>query len=292
VQLAKATQQLKETKKQVQTRIRRIYIQGDESKLSALSGTKTAGEVASQGFLMDAIKHKDREVFNRFVTLQAQVKQKKHEQDQVVERVAKLENSQVTQTHALVADRSKKANLLDDLRQRTEELEQMIHQFEADESQITSEIQAFERAYAAAQRHRGHGKSAALGKFSGRFSRPVNAPITSTFGMRYHPILHRVRMHTGIDFGASFGTAIHAAAAGQVIFTNFMRGYGHVVIIDHGGGFSTVYAHTSRVFVSVGQPVKRGQEIAAVGATGLATGPHLHFEVRVNGHPVNPLGRL
>ena len=116
--------------------------------------------------------------------------------------------------------------------------------------------------------------------------------MTSGFGMRYHPILHITRMHTGCDFGAPIGTTIHAAAAGIVIHSSYMNGYGNVVIIDHGGGISTVYAHCSRIVVSDGQSIKRGQYIANVGSTGLSTGPHLHFEVRVNGHPVNPLRYL
>ena len=110
--------------------------------------------------------------------------------------------------------------------------------------------------------------------------------------MRYHPILHITRMHTGLDFGAPIGTSIHAAADGVVISTSYMRGYGRVVIVDHGGGVSSVYAHTSQSYVSNGQHVARGQRIAAVGSTGLSTGPHLHFEIRIDGHPVDPLSRL
>jgi murein DD-endopeptidase MepM/ murein hydrolase activator NlpD len=116
--------------------------------------------------------------------------------------------------------------------------------------------------------------------------------MTSGFGMRYHPILHITRLHAGVDFGAPIGTTIHAAADGVVIATRQMRSAGNVVMIDHGGGLSTVYMHCSRFLVAPGQRVSRGDPIAAVGNTGLSTGPHLHFEVRINGQPVNPLGKL
>lgn len=99
-------------------------------------------------------------------------------------------------------------------------------------------------------------------------------------------------MHTGQDIAAPSGTAIKAAGSGKVITAAYLNGYGNTVVIDHGGGVSTLYGHCSRLFVSVGQTVSQGQKIAAVGSTGYSTGPHLHFEVRINGKPVNPLGRI
>jgi len=127
---------------------------------------------------------------------------------------------------------------------------------------------------------------------TGIFAFPVNGRITSGFGYRRHPILGTSRLHAGVDFGAPTGTTIYAADSGQVIFSGWYGGYGNTVIVDHGGGISTLYAHCSRLFVSNGQSVGQGQAIAAVGSTGLSTGPHLHFEVRQNGNPVNPMAYL
>jgi len=127
---------------------------------------------------------------------------------------------------------------------------------------------------------------------TGRFVFPANGSISSGFGNRIHPILGYSRFHAGIDFAASHGSAIRAADSGRVIFSGWYGGYGQTVIIDHGNGISTLYAHASRLLVNEGQNVQQGQSIAAIGSTGLSTGPHLHFEVRQNGNPVNPMAYL
>jgi murein DD-endopeptidase MepM/ murein hydrolase activator NlpD len=115
---------------------------------------------------------------------------------------------------------------------------------------------------------------------------PVSGPITSPFGPRWG------RMHEGIDFGVGSGTPIHAAAAGVVVYCGWMSGYGNLTMIDHGGGLATAYGHQSSIAVGCNQQVTQGQVIGYVGSTGHSTGPHLHFEVRVNGSPVDPLGYL
>lgn len=119
---------------------------------------------------------------------------------------------------------------------------------------------------------------------------PTQGWLSSAFSaMREHPILHVARPHEGIDVSAPMGTPIEAPAAGVVRSTGWEAGYGNVVEIDHGFGIVTRFAHTSRILVHQGEHVQRGQRIALVGNTGLATGPHLHYEVRVNGKPVDPL---
>jgi murein DD-endopeptidase MepM/ murein hydrolase activator NlpD len=121
---------------------------------------------------------------------------------------------------------------------------------------------------------------------SSGFIWPVNGPITSPFGWRWG------RMHEGIDIGVGYGTPIHAAAAGTVVWCGWMSGYGNLVAIDHGGGISTAYGHQSSIAVGCGQSVAQGDVIGYVGCTGHCFGPHLHFEVRVNGTPVDPLRYL
>jgi murein DD-endopeptidase MepM/ murein hydrolase activator NlpD len=119
---------------------------------------------------------------------------------------------------------------------------------------------------------------------------PANGPVTSYFGYRYHPILHFTRFHAGIDIGAGWGSPIVAAADGQVVGAGWGGGYGREVQIAHGGGITSLYGHMSEIVAQPGSFVHAGQLIGYVGSSGLSTGPHLHFEVRQGGTPVNPLG--
>lgn len=123
-----------------------------------------------------------------------------------------------------------------------------------------------------------------------RFSWPVNGPITSPFGYRNDPVLGGNRLHAGVDIGASSGTPIKAAGDGVVVMAGWNGGYGNFTLIDHGGGLATGYGHQSSIGVRVGQHVSTGEVIGNVGSTGASTGPHLHWEVRVNGTPVDPMG--
>ena len=127
---------------------------------------------------------------------------------------------------------------------------------------------------------------------SGALNWPISGPITSPFGWRVHPITGASRFHSGIDIGGDYGDTIHAAGAGIVSYAGWISGYGYAVIIDHGGGISTLYGHNQALLVSEGQSVSQGQAIAECGSTGNSTGPHCHFEVRVDGEPVDPMGYL
>jgi murein DD-endopeptidase MepM/ murein hydrolase activator NlpD len=118
------------------------------------------------------------------------------------------------------------------------------------------------------------------------------APVTSGFGLRVHPIYGDARMHTGVDMGAGSGTPIRAAGSGTVVSAEWFGGYGNATIIEHGDGLATLYAHQSAMLVGAGTRVSQGQVIGRVGCTGSCTGPHLHFEVRVDGTPVNPLNYI
>lgn len=164
---------------------------------------------------------------------------------------------------------------------------------QADEREYLHEVEGLERASAAlgAQIRSAQAAAGSLGPTDSTpsasgFIWPVSGPVTSGFGWRWG------RMHEGIDIGAGSGTPIVAAAAGTVIFSGWMSGYGNLVVVDHGGGVATAYAHQSSIAAGVGQFVSQGQVIGYVGCTGHCFGSHLHFEVRVNGGAVDPLGYL
>lgn len=126
----------------------------------------------------------------------------------------------------------------------------------------------------------------------GTLAWPVSGTITSPFGYRRNPFGGGMEFHQGLDIAAPMGTTITAAASGTVISAGWYGGYGNYILIDHGGGMATGYGHCSQIFVSVGQQVQKGQAIGAVGSTGASTGPHVHFEVRMNGKPVDPAAYL
>lgn len=130
------------------------------------------------------------------------------------------------------------------------------------------------------------------GSGEGGWTLPVHAPLSSRFGRRYHPVLHRYKLHTGDDLAASYGTHIKAAKSGTVLYAGWKTGFGNTIIIDVGNGLTTLYGHTSKMVVSPGEHVSAGQYIGNVGSTGWSTGPHLHFEIRKNGSPINPMPYL
>jgi murein DD-endopeptidase MepM/ murein hydrolase activator NlpD len=276
-----AAKEFESTKDKVRKRIRWMYVHGEHSFVSVLIGTKTVGDLATQQYVLGRIAERDRKVFTDYLNLRNEIATKKNRQDHLVVEIKGLAETQKGQQSQLNDVRKEKVEVLNDLRQQQSELLKVIRQLEADEASIENQIEAYLRA----QRSSGIPVGPAP---KGRFGRPCSGPITSGFGMRFHPILHIRRLHAGIDFGAPSGAPIYAANTGVVIAAQKMRGFGNVVMIDHGGGITTVYGHCSRIFVSSGQRVIRGQRVASVGSTGLATGPHLHFEVRINGRAVDP----
>ena len=281
--LETTTRELEDKKDAARKRIRAMYLQGNASVASALVGVKSIGEVASRRYLLQQIATKDRELFEEVQNLQERVARQKRKQDEVVLRVRGLLASQKTQQHDLNETRLDKAYLLNQLRSKQSELEKLARQLDAEEDSIRARIAAY---------NAGPGRTSGLKRPQGRLAMPANGRIGSGFGMRMHPILKYRRMHKGVDISAPTGTPIRAAADGIVISASTMRGYGKCLILDHGGGVSTLYAHCSRLNVGSGARVRRGQTIAAVGSTGLSTGPHLHFEVHVNGKAVNPMSWL
>jgi murein DD-endopeptidase MepM/ murein hydrolase activator NlpD len=192
----------------------------------------------------------------------------------------------VARQDALEAARASKRELLGGVREERHADEEDLDAMLAASAQLAAQIQAAQSSSSTASS--GAGATTDAGDSTPSSSGliwPVSGVLTSGFGPRWG------RMHEGIDISAPTGTSVRAAAGGTVIYAGSMSGYGSIVVIDHGGGLSTAYAHLSAIWVGGGS-VSQGQGIGAVGCTGHCTGPHLHFEVRVNGSPVDPLGYL
>jgi murein DD-endopeptidase MepM/ murein hydrolase activator NlpD len=204
---------------------------------------------------------------------------------------AELEQRQQEQAELLEQTRADKLIVA----QRAEEALQRLKRANADRAEAERQLAEMEAESAAIEARLGSiqrgesGGARYTGTWSGSLSRPVGGRITSGFGWRIHPLTHTRRFHDGVDLACSYGTTIHAAAAGVVVHAGWQGVYGKVVLIDHGSGIATMYAHCSEISVSYGQRVKRGQAIAAVGSTGWSTGPHLHFGLRKYGKPISPL---
>ena len=168
-----------------------------------------------------------------------------------------------------------------------EEVQSQVKEFEAQIASLKKESDAIASLLRLRQRQQRPTPSG-----NGVLAVPVPGAVTSGFGARAHPIFGTTRMHTGIDLSASTGTPVKAADGGVVVVASERGGYGITVIVDHGNSLATLYGHLSRAGVAEGAKVARGQVIASAGSTGFSTGPHLHFEVRVNGNPVDPMRYL
>jgi murein DD-endopeptidase MepM/ murein hydrolase activator NlpD len=181
------------------------------------------------------------------------------------------------------------------LRAEAEPARAAAHAEEEREAQMLAGISArrseFEAQLASLQaEQQALGRGVSRGSGSGQLSWPCDGDVSSGFGYRVHPISGTRRMHTGLDLGCANGAPIHASGSGVVTDAGPRGGYGNAVVIDHGDGLATLYGHQSRVAVSAGQQVSEGEVIGYVGSTGQSTGPHLHWEVWVNGTPVDPMG--
>jgi murein DD-endopeptidase MepM/ murein hydrolase activator NlpD len=203
--------------------------------------------------------------------INARVQQQAILRGELLSSKSNLANAKASKTHALVVTQNQVQDEIDESKALESASAQLAAKLRAGQSQAGSVAAG--------------GSSSAAPSGTG-FAWPLSGPITSPFGMRWGTL------HPGIDIGVPTGTPIQAAGSGTVVWCGWMSGYGNLVMIDHHNGLATLYGHQSRIAVSCNQEVAQGQTIGYVGCTGFCTGPHLHFEVRLNGSPVDPLGYL
>ncbi|MBE3093960.1 MAG: peptidoglycan DD-metalloendopeptidase family protein [Actinobacteria bacterium] len=259
-------------------RMAEIYKKKNYNLIELLFETDSFIKLFSKFKLMNLLAKQDLEIMQ-------DIKFKRDSTINIKENIAELkskEKSEKEKLEKLVSDAeqkkkevegiyTEKKSLLSQTRANKKALIAMEKQLEAKEAEITKKLEALR-----------------YGNAPGKLTFPTKGILTSGFGNRISPISGTMRFHAGIDIGSDSGTPVVAAASGEVVQAGYMGGYGYAVIIYHGGGLSTVYGHLSKFAVSTGQKVQRNQIIGYVGSTGYATGPHLHFEVRINGALQNP----
>jgi murein DD-endopeptidase MepM/ murein hydrolase activator NlpD len=268
-----------------------LYEGGEPSSLEVLFEAKSFTDLISQAQYVDDISHQDSYIAEQVgaAKVQAHAQRERTRRIRAVvasvtrtiairtEQVRAVREELVSKEHQLAAARSNKHESLLQIKESKSEYLHEAAGLAAASSALAAKIQAASGSYSPP----GDTTPSAAGLIW-----PVNGPVVSGFGMRWG------RMHEGIDIAVPYGSPIHAAASGRVIYAGWMEGYGNLTAIDHGRGLSTAYGHQSSIGVSVGQTVTQGQVIGYVGCTGHCFGPHLHFEVRINGQPVDPLGYL
>jgi murein DD-endopeptidase MepM/ murein hydrolase activator NlpD len=273
----------------LETRVREIYMQGSPDVVSLLVSATSFSDLIDNYDFLRRIGVQDEHIAHDVRAAKARA---------AAERRATLETRRLTaatvdaisaKTEEARAVRDKLAASRDSLAS-AEQLKSSalsdVRETRADYLAEVNALQAQSAALTAAIRNAQGGAATGGSGSSSGLIWPVNGPITSGFGTRWG------RMHEGIDIAVPSGTPVHAAASGTVIYAAWMTGYGNLVVLDHGNGLATAYAHNSSLLVSVGQHVSQGQTISLSGSTGHSTGPHVHFEVRVNGVAVDPLNYL
>ena len=294
-ELKAAQERLQSREKVFYKRVRDIYINGRLSYLDVVVGSKDFSDFANRMEMLKRILQADMELINTIKTEREEIASKKAKLE--ADRAKVLELEKVAQEKQTIINQKKaeRQAVLERAMNDRDTADRAYNELMASSASITAMLQqrAAERAAAAAAASQGGGGATTTWvQGTGQLAAPVNAPITSDFGWRIHPIYGTSRLHAGTDFGVDEGTPVHAADGGVVVEAGWISGYGYTVIIDHGNGMSTLYAHNSDVAVSPGQTVSKGQVVSYSGNTGGSTGPHLHFEVRINGEPTDPMGYL
>jgi murein DD-endopeptidase MepM/ murein hydrolase activator NlpD len=273
------------------------YKAGPTAYLDGIFAAETFGDVVQRYAYYESMLDADSALIEEIEVLRAETNERRNDVERKEEeiaagkrllekdraRVAAIRAERAEALGALKSVLSKKKVLLADVEVKKSRWQRIQDQLDRESDNIQSLL---------AQQSSTSSTSPAPSYGGGQFAWPAPGPITSPYGYRTHPIFGGRRLHTGVDIGAPYGATVVAAAPGVVAYAGSMSGYGNVVVVDHGGGVATTYNHLSGFAVSSGQRVSRSQPVASVGCTGYCTGPHLHFEVRIGGAPVDPMPYL
>jgi murein DD-endopeptidase MepM/ murein hydrolase activator NlpD len=286
VQLSKLGSDLQTRQQLLNQRIVVIYKHGFQSYLELLLNAHNFGDfinryetlsyfISNDLRLIDQIQNTKLDIKSRHIAIETKRQQEEHQ----FKKIAVLQEEADREQRKMSKKVGRTKEELTKIQQDRASLEKALDEYEKTSREIEASIRKDEQ--------KGTGE---LG--TGHMIWPVRGRLSSSFGWRYHPVLRKKKLHNGQDIAVPSGTPVLAADSGVVLVSGWQGGYGNFVAIDHGNGISTCYGHNSRLLVQVGDKVQKGQTIALSGSTGLSTGPHVHFEVRRNGTPINPLPYL
>ncbi|MDH4180249.1 MAG: peptidoglycan DD-metalloendopeptidase family protein, partial [Armatimonadota bacterium] len=264
----------------VSARLVAVYQQGQTTPIEVVLDAATFSDLANRLYLLDQVVGRDAQLLGEYGDAREAAEAHRAELKKSEEHLTRLQ-SKISSDRRRVREQRQYTERTKQrlLRDRTA-WEQALAELEQDSREVEAMLQTLQQGPEAQAR--------SAEAWSGQLQWPLRGRISSGYGRRIHPIYRVRKMHTGIDIAVPTGTRIRAAAPGKVVHAARWGGYGKCVIIDHGGGLATLYAHCSLIAVENGATVRQGDVVGYAGSTGLATGPHLHFEVRRDGRPVNP----
>lgn len=278
-ELAAAEEKVNTQNENLNARLRNMYKNGSVGFIDVLMDSGSFSEFLNNLSLVEKVYTSDQDVLEELQKAYDEIDAKKKEIETLQAELSESKATMEEQKSSLEADKASVEKKKSEIAADSAETQRELDKLEADAQALTSSI-------------RNTGSSSSSSKYNGGIMAwpvPSCHTVSSGYGGRIHPTTGKYKFHGGLDIPGSYGSAIVAANSGKVIWAgNRGDSYGNYVIIDHGGGVSTLYGHSSKVLVSTGQSVSRGQRIANVGSTGRSTGPHCHFEVRINGSRVNP----
>ncbi len=298
--LAKADEN--EQYESMKKRIRYMYENGNTGFVEILCSSKSIGELLNNAEYISRISGYDRNMLVEFQKVVTNVENQEAELKKEYKELQTMQDNLITKQDSVNELIKNKQSEIQSLTSELGDTKNKLAQLEAAAAEAErkqKEAAAAKKAQAAAKKNTSSSGSSAgsagasVVSGNGTFTHPCpGGYISSGFGYRTQPIAGASTNHKGIDFAAATGTPIYAAAAGTVISAGYAGNAGNLLVVSHGNGLLTYYMHCNAIYVSAGQKVSRGQNVAAVGTTGNSTGPHLHFQVMLNGTPVNPANYL
>lgn len=280
-ELAAAEEALEQKEEEFALTVRTTYEQGDTSYLEVLLNSTSFADLLSRMEIITAIMDDNKKIVAEYTAAKEDIEQKKKELEDTQASQKEYQENLGYKVDELAASEAEQAAL-------AESIQAYKAESEAEYDRIASEMQDVSNQIAALSAQAAANGSVPMGDGTLIWPTPSCTTNSSAYGWRIHPIYGTRKFHAGEDIPAGYGAEILAAASGTVITAGWVSGYGNYTVIDHGGGMMTAYGHQSSIAVSVGQTVTQGQVIGYVGSTGNSTGPHLHFEVYINGATVDP----